>query len=97
MSVTIWDGFYANGDSGYFENGYTPDLGNYTQPDGQSWNNDISSLTTSDWLYVFDYKDYDRSGNYALLSPGTWYAYELEDLGLNNDISSFYYTNYVPV
>jgi hypothetical protein len=97
MSVTIWDGAYFNGDKGYFPNGYTYDLDNYTQPDGQSWNNDISSLYTTDYLYVFDYKDYDRSGNYELLSPGYWSAAELEDLGLNNDISSFYYTTYVPV
>jgi hypothetical protein len=98
MSVTIWDGFYFQGDKGYFPGGYTDDLGNYTQPDGQSWNNDISSLYTTDYIYVFDYKGYDRSGTYELLSPGYWSASDLEYLGLNNDISSFYYTNnYVAV
>jgi hypothetical protein len=97
MSVTIWDGAYYNGDKGDFPAGYTPDLDYYTQPDGQSWNNDISSLSTTDWLYVFDYKGYDRSGNYELLAPGDWNAAELAYYGLDNDISSFYYTTYVPV
>ncbi len=97
MSVTVWDGSYYNGDRGYFPVGYTYDLDNYTQPDGQSWNNDISSLYTTDYLYLFDYKGYDRSGSYALLSPGYWSASDLEYAGLNNDISSFYTTSYVAV
>ena len=91
MSVTIWDGAYFNGDRGYFPAGYTDDLDKYTQPDGQSWNNDISSLYTSTGLYVFDFKDYDRSGAYAYLAPGYWSAYDLAAYGLDNDISSFYF------
>lgn len=97
MSVTIWDGYYFDYDVGYLPYGYTYDLSNYTQADGQSWNNDVSSLYTTDYLYVFDYTGYDRSGTYALLSPGYWSASDLEYLGLNNDISSFYTTSFVYV
>jgi hypothetical protein len=91
MPVTIWDGDFYEGNQRYFPYGIAFDLSDYTQKDGESWNNDISSLYTTDPLYVFDYKGLEGIGGYRILQPGYWSGPELADFGaFNNDISSFF-------
>jgi hypothetical protein len=87
MSVTIWDYDYFDGDSAYFPAGYTPDLSNYSQDSGYTWDNDISSLYTTDTLYVFTGANY--TGYMKVLEPGYHSGYEL-GFYYNNTISSFY-------
>jgi hypothetical protein len=91
MSVTIYqdDGF--SGYAGYFPGyGYTPNLSYYAMGySGESWNDQVSSLYSSTYLYVFE--DAGYSGDYALLSPGYHDLANLQAYGIDNDtISSFY-------
>ena len=97
MSVTIYEHAFFYGEEGYFPVGYTPDLSNYEMGDsGESWNDQISSLYTSDYLWVFE--DAGYSGDSALLAPGYHSLASLLYYGIDNDsISSFYPADVVPL
>jgi hypothetical protein len=97
MSVTIYEHAFFYGEEGYFPVGYTPDLSNYDMGDsGKTWNDQVSSLYTSDYLWVFE--DADYSGDSALLAPGYHSLASLLFYGIDNDsISSFYPADVVPL
>jgi hypothetical protein len=89
MSVTIYEDafFYCN--QGYFPIGYTPDLSNYEMDADTTWNDQVSSLYTSDYLAVFE--DAGYAGDSAILAPGYHSLASLLFYGIDDDsISSFY-------
>jgi hypothetical protein len=92
MSVTIYEDDHAGGDAKFFgDPEQTPDLTNYALDYSyfDTWNDDVSSLYTTEYLYVFE--DAYYSGPNALLPPGFHDLAALESYGINNDsISSFY-------
>jgi hypothetical protein len=91
MSVTIYQDDYFSGYTGYFPGyGYTPNLTNYEMGySGETWNDQVSSLYTSTYLWVFE--DANYSGDYAVLAPGFHDLANLQSYGIDNDsISSFY-------
>ena len=75
MSVTLYENdffnYYDDGYVGYFPDpAYTADLSNYALGyNGDTWDNDISSLYTSTYLSVFEEQNY--GGDYAILRPAT--------------------------
>ena len=100
MSVTIFENDVSRGDDpgyalyfgDYGYGSYTPNLAYYALGyDGNTWDNDVSALYTTDYLYVFEYTGFDRSGAYALLPPGYHNLDSLDAYGISNDeISSFF-------
>ena len=93
MSVTLYQdaGGYGYSDTFYYQ---TTNLENYAMTIFSDWNDEVSSLYTTEDIYV--YEDAYGGGDYALLEGGQfWDLDELEAYGIDNDsISSFYYTFY---
>jgi hypothetical protein len=91
MSVWIWEYGDTTGYAGFFpDHARTWDLGNYAMGyQGDTWDNNISSLYTSTALFV--YEDTYYGGDYAILSPGLHNLDSLAAHGIeDNDIGSFY-------
>lgn len=90
MPVTIYQDDYFGGYDRYFRgNASTPVLSYYSMNAGPTWNDQVSSLYTSEYLKVFE--DAGYAGNYAVLPPGCHTLASLSYHGVDNDsISSFY-------
>jgi hypothetical protein len=91
MSVTIFDSPNGAGSyEGYFPDpAYAYDVGNYALGDyGDTWANDISALSTTTPLNVFDEPNF--GGDAVYLPAGFHDLEDLESYGIaNNDIASF--------
>ena len=96
MSVTIYEDVGGGGEVGYFPDPASAQyLSNYSMDFFYTWDNEISSLYTSTYLYVFEAPGfaYDYSGEAAsaILPPGFHDLDDLNAYGISNDaISSFY-------
>jgi hypothetical protein len=70
--------------------GGVSDLNDYGMSWYSDWNDEASSLYTSEDLYVFEDVGYDFSGDYVKLPPGYHDSYTLASNGIDQDsISSF--------
>jgi hypothetical protein len=92
MSVTLYDdagGLYNSDSWLYFSDGYATDLANYAYgDDGNTWDNDVSSFYTTEYLTVFEGRGH--TGDYATFSPGFHNLDDLYAYGISNDeITSF--------
>jgi hypothetical protein len=105
MSVTIWQDDHFSGNLGYFPfDSYTnPGYGYTNLSDhqmgytGLSWNDQVSSLYTTTWLYVFeDAPEAPGGTDYALLPPGAHDLASLESYGVDNDSISAMYAGFQP-
>ena len=94
MSVVL----YENDDFNTYDDGYalgfsdpafTGDLSNYALGyDGDTWDNDVSSLYTTTSITVFEEQPYE--GDYATLKRGFHDLASLSSYGIeNDDIGSF--------
>jgi hypothetical protein len=82
MALTLYQ---DDGGGGYQQNVYfnVSDLGDYYMSWYSDWNDEVSSLYTSYYVYV--YEDAGYAGDYTVLTPGFHDLDSLYDNGIDND------------